>query len=239
MSTNPSWPTSPRALDYSADQKVVARFMNAVYAWMCVGLATTAVVAWYISTQPQLIRSIFSSGLFIGLIIAELVLVWVISSAVNRISATAATGLFIAYSALNGMTLSVIFLAYSLPSITGAFIVTAGTFGITSLYGFVTKKDLTSLGGYLFMALIGLILASIVNMFVASSALYWLITYAGVFIFIGLTAYDTQKLKGMAYQLEGNAAMSARMSIVGSLILYLDFINLFLYMLRLLGDRRR
>jgi FtsH-binding integral membrane protein len=227
-------------LDYSgAGSATVRTFMNAVYAWMCVGLAVTAVVAWYVGHDPQLAVRMFRGGIFRILVLAQLGLVMVIASAVNRINANVATLLFILYAALNGLTLSVIFLAYSLTSISGAFVVTAGMFGVTSVYGMVTKRDLTSLGGYLFMALIGLVLASIVNIFWANSTLYWIVTYAGVLIFVGLTAYDTQRLKAMAYQLESNPAMSARMAIVGSLVLYLDFINLFIYRLRILGDRRR
>lgn len=222
-----------------ATERAGSRFMNSVYAWMCAGLALTAVVAWATSQSPSMMKMLFSSGLVWVLIIAQLVLVVVISAAVNRINAVTATGLFLLYAALNGLTLSAIFLLYNLPTLGGAFAVSAGMFGATSLYGYVTKRDLSRLGGFLFMALIGLILASVVNIFVASSALYWLVTYAGVLIFVGLTAYDTQKLKQMGAQVEGNAAMSARMSVVGSLVLYLDFINLFLFMLRIMGGGRR
>lgn len=220
-------------------ERTGSRFMNSVYSWMCAGLALTAVVAWATSQSPTMLKTLFGSGLIWVLIIAELVLVVVISSAINRINAAVATGLFLVYAALNGLTLCSVFWMYNLPALGGAFAVTAGMFGATSLYGYVTRRDLSRLGGFLFMALIGLILASIVNIFVASSALYWLVTYAGVFIFVGLTAYDTQKLKQMSYQVEGNAALSARMAVVGSLVLYLDFINLFLFMLRILGGGRR
>src|SRR5204862_4161782 len=138
-----------------------------------------------------------------------------------------------------GLTLSVIFLVYTQASLYSAFFITAGTFGGMSLYGFVTKRDLTSLGSMLFMALIGLIIASVVNIFWANSTLYWIISYAGVLIFVGLTAYDTQKLKQIAYATANDAAMAARLSINGALMLYLDFINLFLFILRIMGDRRR
>ncbi|MCC6424276.1 MAG: Bax inhibitor-1/YccA family protein [Phycisphaerales bacterium] len=222
-----------------ASDRTAGRFMNSVYAWMCVGLALTAVVAWGTSQSPAVLKMIFGSGLVWALIIAELVLVVVISSAVNKINASVATGLFLLYAALNGLTLCSVFLMYNLPALGGAFAVSAGMFGVTSFYGYVTKRDLSRLGSLMFMALIGLILASVVNIFVASSALYWLVTYAGVFIFVGLTAYDTQKLKQLSYQVEGNSALSARMSIVGSLMLYLDFINLFLFMLRIMGGGRR
>jgi hypothetical protein len=226
-------------LDYSqAGGATVATFLNAVYAWMCVGLAVTAGVAWWVSTQPQLIQRLFGSGIFWVLVIAQLALVWTISAAVNRISAAAATGLFVLYAALNGLTLSVIFLVYQLGAITTAFAVTAGMFGAMSFIGFTTKKDLSSLGGILMMGLIGLIIASVVNIFFANGTLYWIINYAGVAIFLGLTVYDTQKLKEMAYATEGNAAMAARLAINGSLALYLDFLNLFLFMLRILGNRK-
>jgi FtsH-binding integral membrane protein len=227
----------PFELDYAqAGERVVARFMNMVYAWMCAGLATTAVVAWYVALSG-FYQTVYASGLFVPLIIAELILVFVISYAVNKISAPVATVLFLVYAALNGVVLSVVFLVYSLGTLAGAFAVTAGMFGAMSVYGFVTKRDLTSLGSFLLMGLIGLILASVVNIFFASSALYWIITYAGIAIFLGLTAYDTQKLKEMAHHVEGNDAAAARMSIVGSLVLYLDFINLFLLLLRIMGRR--
>ena len=225
-------------LEYGRATASVAEFLNAVYAWMCVGLATTAVVAWWVSTQDQLVRRIFSGGIFIALIIAELVLVWVISAAVNRISTGVATGLFLVYSVLNGLTLSVIFLIYSLSAITATFVVTAGMFGAMSLYGYVTKRDLTAMGSFLLMGLVGLILASIVNAFWANSALYWVVTYAGVVIFLGLTAYDTQKMKEIGQAAAERGVDASRLAIVGSLSLYLDFINLFLFMLRIMGNRR-
>ena len=225
-------------LEYGQAAGTVASFMNAVYAWMCVGLATTAVVAWWVSTQPQLMGSIFKGPTFIVLIVAELALVWVIASAVNRLSTGAATGLFILYSALNGLTLSVIFIVYQPNAIAATFVVTAGMFGAMSLVGYFTKRDLTQLGSFLFMALIGLILASIVNIFFANSTLYWVVTYGGVIIFLGLTAYDTQKMKEIAQGAESQGVDASRLAIVGSLTLYLDFINLFLFLLRILGSRR-
>jgi uncharacterized protein len=172
------------------------------------------------------------------LFIVEIGLVITISRAINKLNATAATALFLLYSAINGLTLSAIFLVYAHATLAGAFIVTAGTFGAVSLYGHVTKADLTKLGTFLFMALIGLIIASVVNMFLANTALDWIITYAGVLIFVGLTAYDTQKLKIIAIQTEDNPALAARLSVNGALSLYLDFINLFLYILRIMGNRK-
>ena len=233
-------PSRPYDMQYEsrADTVTVARFFNAVYAWMAAGLALTAVVAWYVSTRPDLMARIFGNGLVLfGLIIAQLALVFTVSAAVNKISAPVATGLFLLYAALNGLTLSAIFIVYAQATIASAFIITAGTFGAMSVWGFVTKRDLSGMGSILFMALIGLILASVVNIFWANSTLTMLINYAGVLIFVGLTAYDTQKLKEIAVATAYDPAMSARMSVSGALTLYLDFVNLFLFLLRILGRR--
>jgi FtsH-binding integral membrane protein len=221
-----------------ADSTTMAAFFNAVYAWMAAGLALTAVVAWWVSTQPQLIRQIFRGPTLIILFIAEIALVVVIARAVNKINAGAATALFLLYSALNGLTLSVIFLVYTQASLVGAFVVSAGMFGAMSLYGYTTKTDLSRFGSILFMALVGLVLASVVNLFWANSALYWIVSYAGVFIFVGLTAYDTQRLRVIAVQTAGDPALSARLSVSGALSLYLDFINMFLFILRIVGNRK-
>jgi len=226
-------------LDYSgAGDLAVASFFNAVYAWMAVGLALTGVVAWYVSQNVAILNSIRGGG-FLILFLVEIGLVIAITSAINRISAPVATLMFMLYSALNGVLLSFIFKVYTNASIGSTFMVTAGAFAATSIYGYVTKKDLTAVGSLLFMALIGLVIASVVNIFWHNPMFYYLISYAGVIIFVGLTAYDTQKLKQLAYQTSGNQAMAARMSIVGSLVLYLDFINLFLFLLRIMGDRRK
>ena len=229
----------PIGLEYesSVESQVIARFFNAVYAWMAAGLALTAVVAWYVSTQPQLLKTVLGPMIWL-FIIAEFVLVIAISAAVKKINATVATVLFLLYAGLNGLTLSVIFLVYAKATLASAFFVTAGTFGATSVYGMVTKRDLSRLGSILFMALIGLVLASLVNIFLKSPAMQWIITYAGVLIFVGLTAWDTQKLKIIAVQTQTDAAMAARMSISGALMLYLDFINLFLFILRIMGNRK-
>jgi len=229
----------PYPYEYApAERSVVVSFMNQVYAWMCAGLAITAAVAWWAAHNAAVMRTVFSGGMFIILIIAELALVFAVSYAINRISAGLATGLFLLYSALNGLTLSAIFLVYSLGTVTQAFAITAGMFAVMSIVGFVTKRDLSSLGSFLFMALIGLILASVVSMFWANSTLMWIINYAGVAIFLGLTVYETQMLKNLAYQTQDNQALASRLAIVGSLSLYLDFINLFLFVLRILGSRR-
>lgn len=236
----PFTPANQRPMDYAhAGEYSVGRFMNNVYAWMSAGLALTAAVAWLVSQNFTTFAPLFRNPLLlIGLFVVQLVLVGTVSAAVNRISAGTATALFLLYAALNGLTLSFIFLAYAKATLASTFVITAGMFGAMSVYGYVTKADLTRLGSLMFMALIGLILATVVNIFWANSALYWIINYAGVLIFAGLTAYDTQKLKNMAYQLEGDAALAARLSISGALALYLDFLNLFLFLLRIMGDRR-
>jgi uncharacterized protein len=227
-----------RVAGYPAVERgTVAAFFNVVYAWMAAGLALTAVVAWWVSTRPDLMAQIFRGPMLIGLIVVELALVWIISAAVNKLSAGPATALFMLYSALNGLTLSIIFVAYTQASIASTFMVTAGTFGAMSVYGFVTKRDLTRLGSLLFMALIGFLIASVVNIFLRSPAFYWILTYVGVLIFVGLTAYDTQRLKHIAAETAGDSRMAARLAVTGALILYLDFINLFLLLLRILGNR--
>jgi len=174
-----------------------------------------------------------------GLILVELALVMGLSWGLSRMSAAVATGGFILYSALSGVTLAAIFLVYTTESIASTFLVTASVFGAMSLYGYTTQRDLTSWGSFLFMALIGLIIASLVNIFLQSTAIYWVTTYAGVLIFVGLTAYDTQKLKRLSSTInERDTETFQKMVILGALTLYLDFINLFLYLLRLLGKRR-
>lgn len=242
MSTLPNPYQRPVPLEYgtSAEAGVIAGFFNSVYAWMAAGLALTASVAWWTSTQPQLLARLYGRGPMITMIVAELALVWTISSAIRRIGPVAATVLFMLYAALNGLTLSVILLVYAHALIASAFIVTAGTFAATSVYGFVTKRDLTSLGAFLFMGLIGIIIASVVSFFWHPTWLTVAINYLGVFIFIGLTAYDTQRLKAIALQTANDGTLAARLSITGALMLYLDFLNLFLFILQILGsDRRR
>ena len=237
---SPQNPSRSYGLDYSSvgDRSAVASFFNNVYAWMSAGLALTAVVAWYVSSNQALFGWLYGTGIWIGLFVLQLVLVFTISAAVNRLSPTAATALFLLYAALSGLTFSVVFLAYTFSSIAGTFFATAGTFGAMSIYGYVTKRDLTRLGSLLFMALIGLIIASVVNIFWANSTMYWVITYAGILIFVGLTAYDTQRLREVAIATANDPRMAARYAINGALTLYLDFINLFLMLLRILGDRR-
>jgi len=208
---------------------------------MAVGLCLTGVMALYVSSSETMMRLIFGNPLiFFVLILAELGMVFALAGAVNRISAGTATSLFVIYSALNGVTLSFIFLAYTRTSIVSTFFICAGTFVACSIYGWTTKKDLTSWSGFLTMGLIGIIIASLVNMFIKSSAMSMIISYIGVIVFVGLTAYDTQKLKNMALtQPAGvDGAVVRKGAILGALSLYLDFINLFLMLLRIFGTSR-
>jgi FtsH-binding integral membrane protein len=212
--------------------------MQRVYAWMTAGLLLTGAVAMFVAGSPALTSIIFGNPfLFFGLFIVQIAAVIGLSAGINRMSPAAATAIFIGYAALNGLTLSAIFLAYTTESIAGTFFATAGTFGAVSAYGYFTKRDLSGMGSFLFMALIGLLLATVVNIFWANSTLYWIITYAGVLIFVGLTAWDTQKIKRMAAQVNDETS-AGRLAVLGALTLYLDFINLFLYLLRILGGRR-
>jgi len=214
-------------------------FITKVYGWMFLALIITGAVAMYVSSSKMLLTLILGTPLiFYGLIIGELILVWILAAAVNRMSSITATLIFLVYSALNGVTLSVIFLIYTSESIAMTFFITAGTFGIMSAYGYFTKRDLTSIGNLAFMALIGLIIASIANIFLKSSMLYWITTYAGILIFVGLTAWDTQKIKQLSMVVQDGTEEAGKYAIRGALTLYLDFINLFLYLLRLMGNRR-
>lgn len=215
------------------------RFMVKVYNWMSAGLGITGAIAYLISSDPALSGIIFSSPiLVIGLVIAQLGLVFWLASRVMQMSVMTAMSVFMGYAALTGITFSAIFMTYTTASIASAFVVTAGTFAAMSFYGYTTKKDLTSWGGFLFMGLIGIIIASVVNMWLASSMMDSLITYAGVLIFVGLTAYDTQKIKEMNILGNEGTDEDTKEAIRGALSLYLDFINLFLMMLRIMGDRR-
>lgn len=218
---------------------VQTEFIRRVYNWMALGLGATALVALFTAGNPALLNLIFGNTLvFFGLIIGELVLVFALSAAIDRLHYSTAALMFFVYSALNGLTLSVIFLAYTSASIASTFFVTAGTFGVTSLYGYTTQRDLSSWGGFLFMGLIGIILASVVNIFLRSPMVYWVVTYAGILVFVGLAAYDTAKLKQMALAGFADEETEGKSAVLGALALYLDFINLFLMLLRIFGSRR-
>jgi len=212
-----------------------------VYLWMSLGLALTGVVALGIASNPRLVIGLASNPLlFFGVILAEVGLVMYLSARIQAMSAGAATIAFAAYAALNGVSLSLVFLAYTGTSIASAFFITAGTFGAMSLYAITTKRDLSGIGNYLMMGLLGLVIASIVNIFLRSSGMEWMISVVGVLLFVGLTAYDTQIIKNWNQQSAYTADESIfiRISIIGALKLYLDFINLFLFFLRLFGRNR-
>ena len=216
----------------------ISIFMSKVYAWMTGALVLSALVAWQAATSTAFIEYMTTHApLFYGLMIGELVLVIALAGFVKRMPLGLAITAFVLYSAVTGLTLSTIFLVYTASSIAKAFFITAGMFGTMSFYGYVTRKDLTNFGSFLFMSLIGLIIASLVNLFLHSPMIDWITTYAGIIIFTGLAAYDTQKLKyfGLMAMEED---MFAKMAILGALTLYLDFINLFLSLLRAFGDRR-
>ena len=215
-------------------------YMAQVYGWMTCGLLLTAFISWYAANTPAVMELVFANRvIFIGLIIAQLAVVFVLSGLVHKLSGAVATGLFMLYSALTGLTLASIFLAYTYASIASTFFITAGMFGVMSFWGYTTKRDLSKMGSILFMALIGLLLASLVNFWLKSPALMWAITYIGVLVFVGLTAWDTQKLKAIGEQIDVRDKENLRRySIMGALTLYLDFINLFLMLLRIFGNRR-
>jgi FtsH-binding integral membrane protein len=207
-------------------------FMTRVYSWMAGGLGVTALFAWMVASSPTLISAILGTPLFYGIVLAELGMVWGFSRMVRTASFNAAAAMFLAYCALNGLTFSIYLLVYTGASVASVFVVTGGTFGAMSLYGTVTKKDLSSWSGFLMMGLIGVLLAGVVNIFLQSSALYFILSCASVVVFTGLTAYDTQKIRQMA------DADDDRLALHGALQLYLDFVNLFIALLQLFGKRR-
>ncbi len=229
-----------RQTQAQASQVMVNSFIQTVYNWMAGGLALTGFVAYAVAHSKTLVSLIFGTPLFYGLIIGELALVWILSARVGKMQASTATLMFLGYSALNGATLASVFLVYAASSIASVFFICSATFVACSVYGMVTKRDLTSLGGFMFMGLIGIIIASVVNLFIRSSAVSMITSYIGVLVFVGLTAYDTQKIKMMALtqpsDLDG--ATIQKGAIIGALSLYLDFVNLFLMLLRIFGGSR-
>jgi FtsH-binding integral membrane protein len=215
----------------------VSVFLRAVYGWMCVGLAITAGTAWFIAGSPGVVRAIAANRLlFWGLMAAQLGIVFALSARVEKMAASTASSLFVVYSALTGVTMSFVLLAFTGESVANTFLVTAGMFGGLAAYGTVTRRSLDGLGSFLFMGLMGVILASVVGIFWHSDALQFVISFIGVIVFAGLTAYDAQRLKAMA--LASPSGQTGSYAIVGALALYLDFINLFLFLLRFTGNRR-
>jgi FtsH-binding integral membrane protein len=230
--------TGGRILTADQAAEVQRAFLVKVYSWMMTGLMITGITSLLVVMTPALLELIVSNRvLFFGLIIAQLGLVILLSARVEKMSAATATIVFLGYSGLTGLTLSLVFLMYTAASLASTFFVTAGTFGVMSLIGYVTKRDLSGMGSFLMMGLIGIILASVVNIFLGNETVYWITTYIGILIFVGLTAYDTQRIKNMSTNLQGGEA-EQKGAIMGALRLYLDFINLFLLLLRVMGSRR-
>ena len=216
-----------------------ANFIAKVYGWMCAALLVTGLTAWYVAQSEEIIVALVTNKiLFYGLLFGEILLVGYISRVLPTMNVSLAKALFFLYAIANGLTLSLIFVIFTTTSIASAFFITAGTFAVMSVYGYYTKSDLTSMGKILMMALIGLVIASIVNIFMESTLLYWITSYVGVFIFTGLIAYDTQKIKEMNIIGNEGTDEDTKESLMGALTLYLDFINLFLYILRIFGDRK-
>ncbi len=214
-------------------------FILRVYGWMTLGLAVTAAAALFTLSIPIVLQTLLTNRLlFFGILISELVLVMALTGLVKRMSPAVAALVFFFYAALNGVTFALLFLLYTFSSIALTFGITACTFGIMTLFGYTTRRDLTKIGSLLIMALIGMVLASLVNLLLNNPAIYWITTWLGVLIFIGLIAYDTQKLKRISLALGADGEMMHRASIMGALSLYLDFINLFLLLLRILGRRK-
>ena len=213
--------------------------MRKVYLWMTLALVITGFTAYYVASSESLMMALFSNQIiFWGLVIGELVLVFSLSAAINKLSLTAATLMFVLYSVINGATMSFIFLVYTASSVTNVFLITAATFAVMAFFGYFTKTDLTSWGKILMMALIGIIIATIVNIFTKSEGLAVILNYLGVLVFVGLTAYDSQKIKQMLMQAPDAGEGAQKVALLGALSLYLDFINLFIYLLRILGSRR-
>jgi len=219
--------------------EVAHTFMTQVYVWMCFGLAVTGGLALFTARSERLIMMLFGSGMvpFIIIAVIQLGIVFYVSSRITSLSPTAASALFVLYAALNGVILAPLFIVYTSGSIASTFFVTAGTFGAMSLYGYTTKKDLSGLGSFLIMGLIGLILATIVNIILKNETAMWVITYIGLMIFVLLTAYDTQKIRQMAYELDQNEDVRSSVAVLGALRLYIDFVMIFIYLLRIFGSR--
>ncbi len=229
-----------RMVDAAERTRTVAfpALMRKVYTWMALALAITGITAYGVATSPNLLAMIFGSKMvFFGLIIAELALVIILSARLSKLSLTTATMLFILYSVINGATMASIFVVYTMSSIAKTFFICAATFGVMAVYGYTTKRDLSSMGKLLFMALIGLIIATVVNLFVKSTGFDLIVSYIGVLIFVGLTAWDTQKIKIMLADAEYMDEGAQKIALIGALSLYLDFVNMFLYLLRIFGSR--
>ena len=236
----PQYQTTPDAAftrPYSAEERI-STFLRSVYGWMCAGLAITAMVAFFVASSPAIVETLVRTPfLMIGLVIAQLGLVFTLSLRAEKMAAGTASALFVAYSALTGVTMSLVLLAYTSESVASTFAISAGMFGAMAVFGTVTKRSLAGWGQFLFMGLIGVVIASVVGMFWQNDGFQFVLGFIGVIVFTGLTAYDAQRLKAMALALPSGG--TGAYAVVGALTLYLDFINLFLMLLRLTGDRRR
>ena len=227
--------TRERELSMSA---AFPALMRKVYVWMTLALVLTGVTAYGVATSPGILTALYSNSVLLwGLVIAEFAIVFGVSAAINRLSLTTATLLFVLYSVINGALFSSIFIVYTMSSIASVFFITAGTFAVMALIGYTTKTDLSSMGKILFMALIGVILATIVNLFLKSSMFDYILSWIGVAVFVGLTAYDTQKIKQMLMYQDEADERGQKVALLGALSLYLDFINLFIHLLRIFGSR--
>lgn len=227
--------SAERQWDVSAAFPVL---MRKVYVWMTLALVITGITAYGVANSPGILQAIYTNKiLFFGMIIAEFALVIGVSAAINKLSLATATLMFILYSVINGALMSYIFLAYTASSVATVFFITAGTFAAMAVIGYTTKTDLSSMGKYLFMALIGLIIATVVNLFVKSDGMTLILSYIGVLVFVGLTAWDSQKIKQMLLQAPDAGEGAQKLALLGALTLYLDFINLFIYLLRIFGKR--
>ena len=222
----------------AADPAVERAFITKVYGWMALALAITGVVAVATASNMASVMPLLSGPALIVILLLQLGIVLGLSFAINKISAGVATGLFILYAAITGFTLSTLFFVYTSESLATTFFITSATFAVVSAYGYVTKTDLTKFRNLLFMGLIGLLIASLVNIFLRSDTLYWIVSFVGVLIFTGLVAYDTQRIKRMAAGVSDGGDVERKGAVIGALALYLDFINLFLYLIRILGRRR-
>ena len=229
---------SDATLTSASDADVLSAFLRGVYGWMCAGLAVTAATAWFVASSPSVATAIFSNRLiFWAVVIAQFGIVITLSARVQTLAGSTASALFIAYSALTGVTLSSVLLLYTGESVASTFVVAGGMFGALALYGTVTRRDLGAFGQFFFMGLVGLVLASVIGIFWHNDGLQFMISFVGVLVFSGLTVYDAQRLKSMALATGGGP--TSAVTVVGALVLYLDFINLFLFLLRFLGGRRK
>lgn len=223
----------------TVSENVAMELLQKVYVWMLFSLSFTGLTAYFVANSPALVETVFSNRIvFYGLMFAELALVIVLNMVLHKISFSLATAMFLAYSVINGVVMSSIFLCFTLSSIAQVFFITAATFGVMALYGHFTKTDLTRMGNLCLMGLFGIIIATVVNLFLESSTMQMVISYIGVLIFVGLTAYDSQKIKRLMMEQEQVDENSQKLAVVCALTLYLDFINLFLYLLRIFGDRK-